>query len=150
MADKPRVVVKCDEVSKNQIWREHLKKELLMEGPSTPFQFNPKTLSSVTPKPTSMKPSDFSKAEPLDSANSIANEVEAKVKQNVKKPQEISEMPMTEAQKIGWAHEHAWKHGRGAVNKRWYRGRGSTDVTDFAENYVTMAGCSPFADKSTR
>ncbi|ETV69762.1 hypothetical protein H257_14599 [Aphanomyces astaci] len=149
MADKKAagVVVKCDEVSKNQIWREHLKKELLMEGPSTPFQFNPKTLSSVTPKPTMMKPSDFSRTDPV---GSTSNEVAEKVKQNVKKPQEISAVPMTEAQKVGWAHDQAWKNGRGAVSKRWYRGRGSTDVTEFAENYCTMAGCSPFADKSTR
>ncbi|KAF0719329.1 Aste57867_1113 [Aphanomyces stellatus] len=149
MADKRATVVKCDEVAKNQIWREHLKKELLMEGPSTPFQFNPKTLSSVSPKPTMMKPSDFN-SNNEDLPGSISSDVEQKVKQNVKKPQEISDIPMTEAQKIGWAHEEAWKHGRTAVSKRWYRGRGSTDVTEFADNYCTMAGCSPFADKSTR
>ncbi|RHZ01921.1 hypothetical protein DYB37_003307 [Aphanomyces astaci] len=87
-----------------------------------------------------MKPSDFSRTDPV---GSTSNEVAEKVKQNVKKPQEISAVPMTEAQKVGC-------NGRGAVSKRWYRGRGSTDVTEFAENYCTMAGCSPFADKSTR
>jgi hypothetical protein len=35
--------VKMNEVARNQIWREHLKKEMMMEGPQTSFQFNPKT-----------------------------------------------------------------------------------------------------------
>ncbi|OQR94197.1 cleavage induced hypothetical protein [Thraustotheca clavata] len=163
MADAKKTVVKTDEVSRNQIWREHLKKELLTEGSSTGFQFNPKTLSSVAPKPTSMKPSDFN----LNNAEQNASpcEIEAKVRQGIKNPQELSDIPCTEAQKVGWAHDQAWKNGRAEINKRWYRGRGrldttttffyslscnSTDVTVFAENYCAMAGCSPFADKSTR
>ncbi|OQR93469.1 hypothetical protein ACHHYP_02519 [Achlya hypogyna] len=146
MADAKKMVVKTDEVSRNQIWREHLKKELLTEGPSTAFQFNPKTLSSVAPKPTSMKPSDFNNAR--DNASPCA--IEAKVRQGIKNPQERSDIPSTEAQKVGWAHDQAWKNGRAEINRRWYRGRGSTDVTVFAENYCAMAGCSPFADKSTR
>ncbi|KDO27519.1 hypothetical protein SPRG_06786 [Saprolegnia parasitica CBS 223.65] len=148
MADAKRTVAKTDEVSRNQIWREHLKKELLTEGPSTAFQFNPKTLSSVAPKPTSMQPSDFTATHATNAAP--PNEIETKVRQGIKNPQERSDVPSTEAQKIGWAHDQAWKNGRAETNKRWYRGRGSTDVTVFAENYCAMAGCSPFADKSTR
>lgn len=34
---------KIDEVARNQIWREQLKTEYLMESALTPFQLNPKT-----------------------------------------------------------------------------------------------------------
>jgi hypothetical protein len=39
---------KIDEVSRNQIWREQLKKEYLMEAPVTAFQLNPKTCQSCS------------------------------------------------------------------------------------------------------
>lgn len=45
MADKKResMASKIDEVARNQIWREHLKKEYEAESALTPFQLNPKT-----------------------------------------------------------------------------------------------------------
>lgn len=53
MSDKKResMTSKIDEVAKNQIWREQLKTEYLMESALTPFQFNPKTCAyaAVTP-----------------------------------------------------------------------------------------------------
>lgn len=47
MADKKResLASKTDEVARNQIWREHLKKEYETEGALTPFQLNPRTRS---------------------------------------------------------------------------------------------------------
>lgn len=45
MADKKResMASKIDEVARNQIWREQLKTEYVMESALTPFQLNPKT-----------------------------------------------------------------------------------------------------------
>lgn len=45
MSDKKResLASKIDEVARNQIWREQLKTEYVMESTLTPFQINPKT-----------------------------------------------------------------------------------------------------------
>ncbi|KAJ0398924.1 hypothetical protein P43SY_005282 [Pythium insidiosum] len=148
MADKKRdsLASKIDEVARNQIWREQLRTEYLMESPLTPFQLNPKTLSSVALKPTQTHPADFGKATEDKSTQDIA----AKLKESLRKPQERSSLPMTEAQRIGWLHEMASKGQRADMHQRMFKGRGSCDVTKFADTYCTMAGCSPFADKSTR
>jgi hypothetical protein len=51
MADKKResITSKIDEVARNQIWREHLKKEYEAESALTPFQLNPKTRAFSLP-----------------------------------------------------------------------------------------------------
>lgn len=51
MADKKResMASKIDEVARNQIWREHLKKEYEAESALTPFQLNPKTRAFSLP-----------------------------------------------------------------------------------------------------
>ncbi|KAF1335691.1 hypothetical protein FI667_g1345, partial [Globisporangium splendens] len=61
MSDKKResMASKIDEVAKNQIWREQLKTEYIMESALTSFQFNPTKLSSITQKPTRTHPADF-------------------------------------------------------------------------------------------
>ena len=75
---------------------------------------------------------------------------EKKIKQNAKLPQEKFDFPVTRSQEIGWMHNQAWSNGRDRISSAWYRGKGTTDVTQFADAYCTMSGCSPFADKSTR
>lgn len=148
MAEKKREsqASKIDEVARNQIWRERLRAEYESESALTPFQLNPKTLSSVAIKPTMTHPADFATIHDDPETEKIA----AKLKDHLKKPQERSSMPMTEAQRIGWLHEMAEKGIRADMQKRMFKGRGSCDVTQFADTYCTMAGCSPFADKSTR
>lgn len=93
MSDKKResMASKIDEVARNQIWREQLKTEYVMESALTPFQLNPKTcactcacsecmcfmriqpctdltdllvqcvVSAITQKPTRTQPADFAK-----------------------------------------------------------------------------------------
>ena len=41
---------KIDEVSRNSIWREHVKKEDAKEITATPFQVNPKKAGTITSK----------------------------------------------------------------------------------------------------
>lgn len=65
-------------------------------------------------------------------------------------PQEKYHKPMTESQIIGWMHKQAWTNGRSDMSAKWYRGKGTTDVTRFADAYCTMSGCSPFADKAAK
>ncbi|GAB9466697.1 hypothetical protein Gpo141_00004065 [Globisporangium polare] len=131
MSDKKResMASKIDEVARNQIWREQLKTEYLMESALTPFQLNPKTLSSITQKPTRTHPADFAKVHEDEETKALA----AKMKEITKKPCEKYPMPLTEAQRIGWLHETATKGIRADMHQRMFKGRGS-----------------PFADKSTR
>ncbi|KAG7401877.1 hypothetical protein PHYBOEH_009457 [Phytophthora boehmeriae] len=137
---------KIDEVARNQIWREQLKTEYEMESALTPFQINPKTLSSITLKPTQTHPAGFNNVQD----NHDTQELAAKLRESSKRPTEKQAMPMTEAQRVGWLHGMATQGMRADMNQRMFKGRGSSDVTKFADAYCTMAGCSPFADKSTR
>uniref|UniRef100_K3W7G4 Uncharacterized protein n=1 Tax=Globisporangium ultimum (strain ATCC 200006 / CBS 805.95 / DAOM BR144) TaxID=431595 RepID=K3W7G4_GLOUD len=148
MSDKKResLASKIDEVAKNQIWREQLKTEYIMESALTPFQLNPTKLSSITQKPTRTHPADFGKVHEDKDTEALA----AKMKEIMKKPCKKYPMPLTEAQRIGWLHEMATKGIRADMHQRMFKGWGSCDVTAFADTYCTMAGCSPFADKSTR
>ncbi|KAG6976260.1 hypothetical protein JG688_00001546 [Phytophthora aleatoria] len=148
MSDKKResLASKIDEVARNQIWREQLKTEYEMESALTPFQLNPKTLSSITLKPTQTHPADFGKVQDDQETRELA----AKLREVTKRPTEKKALPMTEAQRVGWLHDMANKGMRADMNQRMFKGRGSCDVTKFADTYCTMAGCSPFADKSTR
>ncbi|EEY65650.1 cleavage induced hypothetical protein [Phytophthora infestans T30-4] len=148
MSDKKResLASKIDEVARNQIWREQLKTEYEMESALTPFQLNPKTLSSITLKPTQTHPEDFGKVQDDQGTRDLA----AKLREVTKRPTEKQALPMTEAQRVGWLHDMASKGIRADMHQRMFKGRGSCDVTKFADSYCTMAGCSPFADKSTR
>jgi hypothetical protein len=49
-----------------------------------------------------------------------------------------------------WYHDAALQGIRAEMQRRMMKPKGSSDVTQFADHYCTMAGCSPFADKSTR
>ena len=142
------ISMKIDEVSRNYIWREHLVKEAKREGPLMGFQFNPATVSSVTVKPTSVDPRDYTRPSAVLSPE--GKMIEAKILSSEKMPQEKYEFPMTRSQEIGWLNSEAWTNGRDRLSATWYSGKGTTDVTRFADAYCTMAGCSPFADKNTR
>ncbi|DAZ99791.1 TPA: hypothetical protein N0F65_001300 [Lagenidium giganteum] len=148
MSDKKResMASKIDEVARNQIWREQLKTEYIMESPLTPFQLNAKTLSAITQKPTLTHPADFAKGQ----EDKETLEIAAKMRDIMKRPNEKYPMPLTESQRVGWLHENALKGIRADMQQRMFKGRGSCDVIKFADTYCTMAGCSPFADKSTR
>ncbi|KAI9995721.1 hypothetical protein PInf_012789 [Phytophthora infestans] len=107
MSDKKResLASKIDEVARNQIWREQLKTEYEMESALTPFQLNPKTLSSITLKPTQTHPEDFGKVQDDQGTRDLA----AKLREVTKRPTEKQALPMTEAQRVGWLHDMATK-----------------------------------------
>ena len=42
---------------------------------------------------------------------------------------------------ISWMHNKAWTNGRDRISSKWYSGKGTTDVTQFADAYCTMSGC---------
>ena len=140
------ISMKIDPVSRNQIWREHLVKESKLEGPMIDFQFNPATVNTVTLKPSQVDPRSYSEA--TSARSKRGKEIEDKINHSTMAPQDKLEMPVTRAQEIGWMHSQAWKNGRDRVSATWYQGKGTTDVTQFADAYCTMTGCSPFADKS--
>ena len=88
-------------------------------------------------KPTAFDPQSF---------NDLSNMKPPKYVEADQSPQEKFEFPVSEAQNIGWMHDQAWRNGRDRISKTWYRGKGTTDVTQFADTYYTMTGSSPFAD----
>merc|ERR1711904_717034 len=47
---------KLDEIGKNSVWREHLKKEREGRVLNTTFRLNPRTMVALTDKPTSVNP----------------------------------------------------------------------------------------------
>ena len=71
--------------------------------------------------------------------------LEAKLKR--RPPGSISE---TESQQAGWLNDRGHAATRLKTNRRWFKGRGTCDITAYADAYTTMSGQNPFADKSTR
>merc|ERR1712196_520972 len=47
---------KLDEIGKNSVWREHLKKEREGRVLNTTFRLNPRTMVALTDKPTQVNP----------------------------------------------------------------------------------------------
>ena len=107
-----------DEVARNQIWREQLRKEYEQESTLTPFQLNLKTRTSLrivrvcsliaTPlsvvhsiplKPTQVHPTAF--AAHAHERQDGSQEVSAKLQAFHKKHNEKSNAPQTETQRIG-------------------------------------------------
>nr|CCA22898.1 cleavage induced hypothetical protein [Albugo laibachii Nc14] len=137
-----------DEVARNQIWREQLRKEYEQESTLTPFQLNLKTLHSIPLKPTQVHPTAF--AAHAHERQDGSQEVSAKLQAFHKKHNEKSNAPQTETQRIGWHYQTALEGVQWELQQRMYKGRGSCDVTKFASSYCAMAGCSPFAEKDIR
>ena len=62
-----------------------------------------------------------------------------------RKPTSKSAVHMTEAQVYGWMLERPQSRSMQRSASKWSRGKSSCEIVTYADAYVTMAKCSPFA-----
>ena len=62
-----------------------------------------------------------------------------------KNPTQKSTHAMTEAQIYGWMLERPQSRSMQRSASKWNRGKASCEIVSYADAYVTMAKCSPFA-----
>eukprot|EP00500_Bicosoecida_sp_ms1_P004354 CAMPEP_0203807772 /NCGR_PEP_ID=MMETSP0115-20131106/1245_1 /ASSEMBLY_ACC=CAM_ASM_000227 /TAXON_ID=33651 /ORGANISM="Bicosoecid sp, Strain ms1" /LENGTH=195 /DNA_ID=CAMNT_0050716457 /DNA_START=25 /DNA_END=609 /DNA_ORIENTATION=+ len=124
---------KFDEVSRNQIWREFLRKEARLPPKTCKFVINPKTVKPLAPKPGQREP------EAKDDDPDFVS-----LKTTLRKAQEVPtdkfDFPATASQEIGWY----WKDN---VREKYMHARTKCTETKYAESYYAMAGTSPYAKR---
>mmetsp|Transcript_13950 Transcript_13950/g.18298 ORF Transcript_13950/g.18298 Transcript_13950/m.18298 type:complete len:164 (-) Transcript_13950:795-1286(-) len=155
-----------DEVSKNSIWREHVKKEDKIARPKSDFRINPNNLSPISPNPQNIDPRKISAEEVQikdddESAKryeTIRKFFEDKEAEDQKKDEEsklnkslyyqtANSLAMTNTMKATQFRGT----GGGDTNRarqKWYAGRNKCEITNYAEAYVRMAQTSPYSNKT--
>jgi hypothetical protein len=136
------ISAKIDEVSRNEIWREHVHKEDGRKRDNAPFQMNPNTLATIAVKPTQIDPTRMK-----GSTEEEKREIAALEKKLQRRMQSLTE---TEANEVGHLDSEMYNKDRVRTNRRWYKGKASCDITLYADAYTTMSGQNPFSDKGSR
>merc|ERR1711865_1061914 len=105
------ISAKIDEVSRNSIWREHVRKEDGRKRDNAPFQMNPNTLATIAVKPTQVDPTRM-KGSTAEEKLEIA-ELEAKLQRRM---QTLTE---TEANEVGYLDADFYAKDCVKTNRRW-------------------------------
>merc|ERR1711907_514055 len=135
---------KLDEIGKNQVWREHLKKEREGRVLNTTFRLNPRTMVALTDKPIHVNPNlpppkkkapgeiDETQKALLEALGDMAAEPKHKYKE-----------PQTASQEIGWMLDPLVPR-----SSQFHYGNKNSEVTAYAEAYTAAQGCNPFQKKA--
>merc|ERR1711924_127911 len=134
---------KLDEIGKNSVWREHLKKEREGRVLNTTFRLNPRTMIALTDKPTQVNPNlppPKRKApgevdETQRALTEALNDMAASPKSKYKEAQ-------TSSQDYGWISDPLVPR-----SSQFHYGNKNSEVTAYAEAYVESLGVSPFSSK---
>lgn len=126
---------KIDEVSRNSIWREHVRHENKLCKLNESFSVNPRTIATITGKPNVRE-------------RCVDKEAEEKELEEFRKTLSSSKTikdqcpyPMSASQEIGWWHDEMKQ------DTKWTKARKTCTETNYAMHYVAMTGRSPFAAK---
>ena len=131
---------KFDEVSRIQIWREHLEKEQKLQEFNETFHLNPHTLVTVAGKPTEA-------VEEEDGDENDFAQLKDMLNSTLKPPQEKSDdlnLPMTAAQEVGWYHKDTSNFTTSS------KPRVSSEETKYAAAYAAMAGTGPYNNSALK
>eukprot|EP00742_Colponemidia_sp_Colp-10_P002932 GILJ01003129.1.p1 GENE.GILJ01003129.1~~GILJ01003129.1.p1 ORF type:complete len:162 (-),score=24.30 GILJ01003129.1:164-649(-) len=129
-------------VHQQKIYAETVRKELAHQSVNHNFQLNPRSVILISDKPNQMVP-----GEGLDWVPTTENEIEfqATFDRVHMRPKEKFTMPLTANQEYGWDVDGDKEaHSK---NRRWYYGQPSSDVTQYADSYLSMLGSNPFIRK---
>eukprot|EP01048_Picozoa_sp_COSAG05_P002779 COSAG05_NODE_120_length_17734_cov_79.637823_13_plen_181_part_00 len=158
----------CSEVNRNQIWREHVGKEVKKFQPGGTFQlFSPKKVNVVVAKPPmaqrwqeqnlppvsprgasrsrgingTMSPRSVAATPPMD--ESTAGFM-ATFKATQNRPTERYARPMTSSQSVGW---DSWRP-LSPRNPRFVANRRMCAETVYANTYTMMSGYGPYSSSA--
>lgn len=141
------MAVVIDEVSKNSIWREHVRKEDKISRPPVEFALNPKNLFPLPLKPNQLDPRLIDQMD-INNDGKITEEeqkVYAKLSDVLKRSGVAAlqtSRTCSESQEIGRLLE---RRRQSKPTQGGRHGIIGSDVTNYAEDYVRMAKCSPYA-----
>jgi len=160
MASQP-----IDEVSKNSIWREHVRKENKIDRPNGDFRINPQKLNPISPNPHNIDPRAIA-AQNISAEGTLANfeaikkffeEKDCEEKNDRLEQQQIRAtlyFQTTNADTMSRTNKASKLRGASDAlampisQKQWYAGRQKCEVTNYAEAYVRMSSTSPFSNKA--
>merc|ERR1711924_99025 len=97
---------KLDEIGKNSVWREHLKKEREGRVLNTTFRLNPRTMVALTDKPTSVNPNlPPPRKKPPGDIDETQRALEEALQDMAASPKSKYKEAQTSAQDHGWLSE---------------------------------------------
>eukprot|EP00462_Mataza_sp_D1_P002957 CAMPEP_0175102340 /NCGR_PEP_ID=MMETSP0086_2-20121207/8378_1 /TAXON_ID=136419 /ORGANISM="Unknown Unknown, Strain D1" /LENGTH=144 /DNA_ID=CAMNT_0016377131 /DNA_START=25 /DNA_END=459 /DNA_ORIENTATION=- len=133
------ISTKIDPVSRNAIWREHVKKEERSQVLRLDFTMNPKTMYGLTDKPNkaTWKPKNHGENE-----HEIADVTRALAEAELP-PKQRYHWPQTSSMEIGWMTDPLLEREKG---DQWTHGIVSCDITKYAERYVESQGHNPYCN----
>merc|ERR1712216_505464 len=134
---------KLDEIGKNEVWREHLKKEREGRVQNTTFRLNPRTMVALTDKPNLVNPNlpPPKKKNPKDIDETQRALLEA-LSDMAASPKSKYKEAQTSAQDYGWVSEPLVPR-----SSQFHYGMKSSEVTSYANAYVESQGIGPFSNK---
>ncbi|CEP02317.1 FAM183A and FAM183B related [Plasmodiophora brassicae] len=142
-----------------EVWTEHIRKEIATLKVNTHFSANPRTIVVITDKPNHCTP------KPVKDIVAAANQMMAEERQyeaeaaqrvaNLKDDPEyrlrkmFHEADMLPTEKLDMpittSHEIGWDATRYESSPRWSRPRNTTSLTQYVQSYIFSKGVSPFA-----
>merc|ERR1711998_609285 len=130
---------KLDEIGKNSVWREHLKKEREGRVLNTTFRLNPRTMVALTDKPTSVNPN---LPPPRKKPPGEIDETQRALEDMAASPKSKYKEAQTSAQDHGWLSEPLVPR-----SSQFHYGIKNSEVVAYTAAYVKSLGVSPFSSK---
>ncbi|CAM9407445.1 unnamed protein product [Heterosigma akashiwo] len=148
-----------DEVARNSIWREHIKKEDKIVRPNGGFRLNVNQLSPISPNPQSIDPrgerwSKRGNAEEqrrYETIREFFNNHEAdQARKDQANHTTNAQLYFQTANSLSMSNTlNAASLRKQSPPSSWRAGRKKCDITKYAEAYVSMAQQSPYSNKTS-
>merc|ERR1719181_2518639 len=125
-----------DEIGKNSVWREHLKKEKESSTLNTTFRLNPRTMVVVTDKPIHQNPNlPPPRRPPPGEVDETQKALEKALDDMAATPKSKYKEAQTSAQDFGWLSDPLVPR-----SSQFNYGNKNSEVTAYAEAYVESLG----------
>jgi len=132
---------KLDEIGKNSVWREHLKKEKESSTLNTTFRLNPRTMVVVTDKPCHQNPNlPPPRRPPPGQIDETQQALEKALADMAATPKMKYKEAQTSSQEHGWLSDPLVPR-----SSQFHYGNKLCEVTAYAEAYVGSLGVNPFS-----
>lgn len=133
------------EVARNEIWREHIRKEdkiASKKGQQSTYRLNLSKLTKnvMAPKPTARQEKDDGRGDSAREGAVVEQVLADLEKQTSPRPAARTSVPPTASGEVGWMLGYS----KSIFQKRWRRDRAMSDVTRYADESWRL-GRSPFA-----
>uniref|UniRef100_A0A061RG67 Flagellar associated protein n=1 Tax=Tetraselmis sp. GSL018 TaxID=582737 RepID=A0A061RG67_9CHLO len=130
-----------DEVSRNCIWREHVRKEKLGFQMNTDFRISdPNKMQVITEKPNRVVPQQRPDSETMRACTQKLESLCSSTQRDTA-PNRKYTLPVTSTQVYGFWSDHIFDGTHSMFDHK----RHAVDVSKYADSYVTMTGKSPFS-----